>query len=102
VGKKGKDSIYRRKGLIKMGYILPITHFQAEQYAVRDIVSKTKIYKKEATYPVAKIANLPANQEEKSSSKPFSPKNNMHELKVANEQLIAQLTGKGTYFHAQV
>lgn len=85
-----------------MGYILPINHFQAEQYAVRDIVSKTRIYKKEAAYPVAKIANLPTNQEEESSSKAFNQKNKMHEIKVANEQLIAQLTGKGTYFHAQV
>ncbi|WP_400246565.1 hypothetical protein AB3U99_06815 [Niallia sp. JL1B1071] len=85
-----------------MGYILPMTHFQVEQYAVRDIVSKTKIYKKEAAYPVAKIANLPTNQDEKSSTKAFYQKNKTHEIKVANEQLIAQLTGKGTYFHAQV
>ena len=48
-----------------MGYILPITHYQAEQYAVRDIVSKTKSYKKEATYPVAKLANLLTNQDVK-------------------------------------
>lgn len=85
-----------------MGYILPITHFQTEQYAVRDIVSKTKNYKKEAMYPVAKLANLPSNQDEKDSSPFFYQKNKRHEKQIANEKLIAQLTGKGTYFHAQI
>lgn len=85
-----------------MGYILPITHFQAEQYAVRDIVSKAKTYKKEATYPVAKIANLPTNQDTNYPSPLFYQKNKLHEKQVINEKLIAQLTGKGTYFHAQV
>lgn len=98
---KGYDNL-EKKGQIKMGYILPITHYQAEQYAVRDIVSKTKIYKKEATYPVAKLANLLTNQDVKYPSPSFYEKNKMHEKQVANEKLIAQLTGKGTYFHAQI
>jgi hypothetical protein len=85
-----------------MGYILPITHFQAEQYAVRDIINKTKTYKKEAMYPVAKIANLPTNQDTNYPSQSFYQKSKLHEKQVANEKLLAQLTGKGTYFHAQV
>lgn len=85
-----------------MGYILPITHYQAEQYAVRDIVSKTKNYKKEEVHPAAKIAHFPANLEMKYPSQTSYQKKQRHEEQVTNEKLIAELTGKGTYFHAQI
>lgn len=85
-----------------MGYILPITHFQADQYAIRDIVSKAKNYKKEEIYPVAKIANFSANLEMKHPSQTSYQEKHMHEEQAANEKLMAQLTGIGTYFHAQI
>ncbi|MED5098810.1 hypothetical protein P9858_01600 [Niallia circulans] len=85
-----------------MGYILPISHYQAEQYAVRDIVSKTRNYKKEEIYPAAKIINFSNNLELKYPFQTSYQKKQRHEEQVANEKLIAELTGKGTYFHAQI
>ncbi|AYV65526.1 MULTISPECIES: hypothetical protein [Niallia] len=85
-----------------MGYILPITHYQAEQYAVRDIISKTKNYKKEEIYPAAKIVNSSTYLQIKYPSQTSYQKKQRHEEVVPNEKLIAQLTGKGTYFHAQI
>jgi len=93
------------EGEWKMGYILPVRNYEQEQYSIRDIHSKEKIYKKEEVHPIAKI-NLPNDiQNSFRNSLPAKKgleRQQMHESLTGKEKLIAKLTGKGIYFHASV
>lgn len=83
-----------------MGYILPIRHYEQEQYHIRDIASKQKTYKKEEVAKIAKIDN--AVEYRKLQNETEYNQIQMHENSISKERMIAQITGKGTRFHASI
>ncbi|MFT8321087.1 MAG: hypothetical protein ABF649_09290 [Bacillus sp. (in: firmicutes)] len=93
-----------------MGYILPITNYQYEQYALREIGRKTNPYKQQEIPRIVHVDNRlqdlhDETKEQKGKVYPARqmnhPTNQMHENKV-KDSLIAKLTGKGENFHAFV
>ncbi|KAB7667583.1 hypothetical protein [Bacillus sp. B1-b2] len=84
-----------------MGYILPIRHYEQEQYNIRDIASKQKIYKKEEVTKIAKINNTMDHLQLQKEADDLT-KQQMHENQLLKERMIAQITGKGTRFHASI
>lgn len=90
-----------------MGYILPIRNYEQEQYSIRDITNKQKVYKKEEVNAISKVHNTMENHQLLSEyvhipTKRVTAKQETHENQTSKDKLVAQLTGKGTHFHASI
>ncbi|MGP7817236.1 hypothetical protein [Niallia sp. 01092] len=90
-----------------MGYILPITNYQYEQYTLREIGKKTNPYKQQEISRIFPINNRLQKETKDANENIFNhisvshSNNQMHENKDIS-LLEAQLTGKGRNFHAFV
>ncbi|WP_445486723.1 hypothetical protein [Niallia sp. 03133] len=89
----------------EMGYILPITNYQYEQYALREIGRKTNPYKQKEIPSIIQVENRLQGKEEEGSENIFiSPYTSANQTIKKKEYhlLAAKLTGKGSNFHAWI
>ncbi|WP_404451761.1 hypothetical protein LG329_15670 [Virgibacillus necropolis] len=87
-----------------MGYILPITHFQYQDYQNRVTKKDQDPYYIEHPYKVildTKSREMEAEEETRNNGKPFKPNyyyKPMHTEDPMNEKMYSKLTGKGLHF----